>query len=119
MIDICKKLCNDCPFSSKSMPGFLGGYTIDDIMQFMQFDALFPCHKFLQDDTQLSVVNSGVRRGEIPLCRGYGEMMIKSCKLPKAPAFSQVLKEIKESGNISDDSMSIFEFIKHHTITKC
>jgi len=99
------------------MRGFLAQYTIEDITSFMRFDVLFPCHKFVKEDTEMAVVDSLVRKGDLPLCRGYVEMLIKSSKLPRAPALSDVVVTLKNNNDISEDSMSIFEFISHHIIT--
>ena len=68
----------------------------------------------MKHDTDLNSVQAKVRAGKLKLCRGYAESMIKSCKVPRDFEFKQLLQNLK--GEMSPDSMSIFEFIDHHTL---
>ena len=113
-IKICAKMCNECPFSNKSMKGFLADYTIEDILAYMQTDTLFPCHKLLPDhyDKHVSDINKLVNNGTYKLCRGYAESMIKSCNNPKNPELKAILVSTKS--NLSENSMSMWNFKEHH-----
>lgn len=39
------KPCDECPFRRKSLPGWLGQYSIKGILQWFGFQMSFPCHK--------------------------------------------------------------------------
>ena len=111
----CEKLCKECPFSKESIKGWLADYTVDDFKDMMNKEQLFPCHMLMPDrDLNNEDVQELIENGEIKLCRGYVESMIKSCKLPK---FNKTLlnevNRIKKEG-VSDKSMAIWDFMKHH-----
>jgi hypothetical protein len=108
---VCKSLCDACPFSRTSMPGFLADYKVTDFQNFIRFDFPFPCHKLIHGDMSSNEVRELIEREELLLCRGYVESMVKSAKLPKDPEFASIVKNI----NIGSNSMSIFEFIKFHS----
>lgn len=112
----CEKLCNECPFSKNSPNGWLADYSVDDIKEIMNQEGLFPCHMLMPDqDMNQYQVNRAIETGELKLCRGYIESMIKSGKLPR---YNQLLKDeidrVKTDG-LSENSMPIWEFIKHHS----
>jgi hypothetical protein len=112
---VCSKICNECPFSNKSLNGWLADYTIDDIVIFQNKEVSFPCHKMVNNDnlTQVEVENK-ILNGDMKLCRGYVESIIKSCKSPYInKLLVKAINEVKVIG-LSDDSMSIWEFKKHH-----
>lgn len=114
-MNICSKLCGECPFSNKSIQGYLANYDVDDIKNFMDSEALFPCHKMMPDeDLDQDEVQELIKNGELKLCRGYMESMIKSCKMPKHnKTLSEAIALVKEQG-LSDKSMDIRQFIKYH-----
>jgi hypothetical protein len=115
-INVCAKQCNECPFSNKSIPGWLADYTTEDIQQYMFNEAFFPCHKMMkEDDMTQDQVQEAIQAGEIKFCRGYVESMIKSAKMPyKNKLLVEVFKKVKEEG-LSETSMDIMEFREHHT----
>lgn len=114
-INVCSKLCGECPFSKNSTSGWLADYSVDDIKNFMDNEGLFPCHKMVQgEDLTQEEVKDAINNGEMKLCRGFIESMIKTCKSPK---HNKILIEaralVKEQG-VSEDSMSIWDFRKYH-----
>jgi len=114
-VNICSKLCGECPFSKNSPQGWLAEYTVDDIKTYQNQEVLFPCHLMVKDeDMSQGEVTEAIENGDMKLCRGYVESMIKSCKMPK---YSETLKQaiaiVKEQG-LSENSMSIWDFKKHH-----
>ncbi len=114
---VCKKICNECPFSNTSAKGWLADYTTEDFKTFMNNEALFPCHMQRYEDgmTQIDVEDE-ILHGGMRICRGYVESMIKSCKMPKSnDILIEVREQVKLEG-LSEQSMPIWEFIKHHTI---
>jgi hypothetical protein len=114
-MSVCKKICNECPFSNKSLNGWLGGYTIDDVMTFQRTETSFPCHKMMtQENLSPTQVDRAIKNGDMKLCRGYVESMVKSCKSPFANKFLiEAIAEVKAEG-LSEDSMAIWDFKKHH-----
>lgn len=111
---ICKKLCDECPFSRNSAKGWIASYSIDDFMEFMRYDLPFPCHMLVEHDMTAEEAAQSVIDGKMKLCRGYVESMRKSAKIPRDPELAAIVASV----NPSDDVMSIFEFAKHHTINK-
>lgn len=114
---ICKNLCTECPFSNQSLKGFLADYSIQDIKNIFDNDILFPCHIYLQNDIFIEHINEKVLSGEYPLCRGYAECMIKSAKSPRSGELRRLLiQQVRD--NLSDNSMTIWEFMEHHDLSK-
>jgi len=112
MIEVCDKPCNECPFDKKNLR-WLSDYDPEDFVEFMGDDVLFPCHLDMPEHgLQREESNEAVYNGEMKLCRGYAEMLIKSCKMPREWEFQDVLESIKQ--DMSETTMSIFEFMKHH-----
>lgn len=109
---ICPKLCNECPFSNTSMKGFLSNYSINDFILFQSKDILFPCHMLVPYDMTIDEAKTLIIEDKLPICRGYIESMRKSCKIPKNPEFALLVKNVE----LSDNSMSIFEFATYHKI---
>lgn len=114
-MSVCEKICNECPFSKKSISGWLGGYEVEDFINFQRNEISFPCHKMMpkNDLTQLEV-DKAIKNGEMKLCRGYVESVIKSAK---SPFMNQTLIEaityVKKQG-MSEDTMPIWDFKKYH-----
>lgn len=113
------KTCGDCPFSKTSVPGFLADYTIQDFKDFMNAEASFPCHKSMEDEGKsLDEVTKDIEDGKKPFCRGYIESIIKSGKKPyKNKKLIEAIEMVKSQG-LSENTMSIFEFINFHDKSK-
>ena len=109
---ICQKMCDDCPFSRKSMRGFLGGYEVEELVIFFQQEVLFACHKQVSGNETVKEMESKVRKEKVSLCRGYVEAMRKSCKVPRNSELAAKARDLE----LSEDSMDIFEFATHHRI---
>jgi hypothetical protein len=113
-MSVCAKMCNECPFSNKSLSGWLGGYTFDDIQSFMRAEISFPCHKMVGEQIDVFKVNDKIQSGEMKLCRGYVESIIKSAKMPYMNRILiEAVKQVKADG-LSEDSMPMWDFKKHH-----
>ena len=103
-----EKPCNECPFSNTSLKGWLASYTIQDFIQFVIFDVPFPCHKAMgDDDIPVPELTDKISSGTIPLCRGYAELLKKSCKRAKKAWFGEIIEP-------GPTSMNLQEFVKHH-----
>jgi hypothetical protein len=70
------KVCNDCPFRKKSVPGWLGPW--ENAWHIMQsvYHNYFPCHKTIKYD--------GITKGTIP-CAGALIFCKNIMKLPRDP----------------------------------
>lgn len=114
-MNICKKLCNECPFSNKSIPGWLANYQSMDFKNMMDQEIMFPCHMTMSDgDLTIEKAQIQIQNGNLKLCRGYIESMIKSAKMPKYNKYLlEIRRKIKEEG-VSENSMSINEFLNYH-----
>ena len=111
-IKVCQNMCGGCPFSSKSMKGFLADYSIDDIRYFLNHSVFFTCHKHMDVNLPQSEIKREVIKRQLPLCRGFMECMVKSCITPRDLDLAKARNSIKS--DLSPDSMSIFEFDEHH-----
>lgn len=108
------KPCAECPFSKQSMRGWLGDYTVDDLLMLYRFDVPFPCHMTMKTATGISAdaVTDAIQSGKMQLCRGYVEMMKKCYKMPRR----EWLAEIVKNAETTVDSMTTQEFLEHHTV---
>ena len=76
-MNMCEKICRECPFAKKSAPGWLGPHTVKSLMGMMQMEHLFACHKQIKDDTR----EIDLIRGNVQLCRGFVASATKSHKM--------------------------------------
>lgn len=114
-----KKTCGDCPFSNKSMRGFLADYTTEDFVKFQQAEMNFPCHKHMNDDGMSAIeAHNRIDNKEMPLCRGYVESFIKSGAMPKKNTTLMEAIEIVKLDGLSENTMSMSEFREFHDIEK-
>lgn len=63
-LTVCKKVCNECPFRAKSLPGWLGSHTVDEIQNSIQFEGLFSCHKQRgpnQSENEEKIITGGTK----------------------------------------------------------
>lgn len=111
-----RKMCNECPFSKNSAKGWLADYTPEDVTDFVNNEGLFPCHKMVKgDDLDQEEVKDAIESGEMKLCRGFVESIIKSAKSPKYNKMLIDAIKVVRSEGLSQDSMPTWEFKKHHS----
>ena len=113
---ICPKPCKECPFSNKSPQGWISDYSVEDFQKYMNAEVSFPCHMQMPNVDQMSPeqCKEAIDKGQAKLCRGYVEMLIKSCKAIRSNGqLIRAIKLVKEQG-LNDDTMPIWEFFKHH-----
>lgn len=88
-------VCSDCPWSRKSLPGWLGGEPADTWIKEAHSDSLVPCHVISNQQ-----------------CAGIAIYRANVCKTPRYPG---VLR-------LPANSTSVFstpaEFIQHHQIER-
>jgi hypothetical protein len=85
-----KQPCSDCPFSRKSLPGWLGSMNADEWVQAVHGEALIDCHT---TDKQ---------------CAGAAIYRANNCKVPRDRTILQL------PANRQKVFASPVEFIKHH-----
>lgn len=108
----CKEMCDECPFSKNSLPGFLGPYESPESLHtiVMMREIPFPCHKTHPfNDADLSDVGT-----KYPLCAGALAYMAKNAKLPRDSNLRQLVLSVsdKEKANV----FSVSNFLKHHCV---
>lgn len=109
----CDKICNQCPFATKSLPGWLGPHTIEEILNCMQMEGLFSCHLHRDGET----TTEQIMNGEIPICRGFLATASKSCKLfGQHPLTGSLLLKLQREITNEDKKlvMDQWEFKEHH-----
>lgn len=112
---ICAKMCKECPFSSRSLPGWLADYDVADFANYMKHDIWFPCHMLVEDDSvEPFKLKHIIQSGRLKLCRGYVEMMARSAHLPRDSELAAFVQQVKDVG-LSDESMSFWDFTAHHS----
>jgi hypothetical protein len=86
-----KRPCSDCPFSRKSIPGWLGGDTVDNWMHAVHGEGLIECHVISNQQ-----------------CAGSGIFRTNVCKVPRND----------ELLTLPRDTRLVFattqEFVDHH-----
>lgn len=109
---ICSKICKECPFSNKSMPGWLGPHSIEEILDSQQFEHPFSCHMQRTEDSSIS----DILTGELQICRGWVASATKSCKKfgqnPLYPGLSELQNQIKPEE--LEGVLARWEFRKYH-----
>lgn len=115
---VCQRMCNECPFSNKSLRGWLGPHTIEEIQNTIQFEGEFTCHLHRKDGVDLE----DIMDGSIPICRGFMLSAKKSCKVfgQAANQISKGLQKLQQSMDYTNDDMSLvltkWDFRTHHTL---
>lgn len=119
-LTVCKKICNQCPFSKNSAPGWLGGeIDAQQTLDIMQHEAMFPCHKQRLEDVEET--HDGVMSGKIPICRGFMVSARASCKMfGSGGEFGAALLKLQQSMEITkeekDAVLKRWEFLEHHSV---
>ena len=97
-----RKPCNECPWRRCHMPGWLGGYDVEQFINQVNFDGPpVPCHLTIEDG----------REGQI--CIGAIVFMKNSLKVPRHNDYGDLFDEVEK------DTENVFqwthEFREHHT----
>lgn len=114
MYRVCKKICNECPFSKDSMKGWLGPHSIEELMDYIQFEYPFSCHKTRDDET----TDIAIAAGDYPVCRGFVAAASKSFKLFGTTEAGRQMRLFQDQITPEEKEMvlSKWEFREHHTI---
>ncbi len=115
-----KKMCAECPFSAKSIPGWLGPWSIEDFENFLKFDGTFICHMDVErlhgeEDAEDHVFDEEVEKlGQH--CVGMLRYMNSMCKLSRDPEKAAAQNVIRETPD--KPVIQVPNFREHHTLRK-
>lgn len=107
-----KTPCSKCPFRRRSLPGWLGGLSVDMFAYVANMDVQMPCHSHLPNG--LSYFQPTEKELSQPQCAGraiYWSNQIKSARDPKS-------KLVVLPKNVEEVFEWPHEFIKHHELYK-
>jgi hypothetical protein len=108
------KPCGECPFTNKSLGGFLPGYgSAFRLHSFVMSEAYFPCH--MQLPKGAGSIPMEMARFH-PRCAGSLIYMKKACKFPENRKLKLLLDEVTPEEK--ELVMSVPEFMKHHELAK-
>jgi len=116
-LNVCSKLCKECPFSKASPKGWLGLHTLKGVLIAQQIEELFSCHMARKE----GMSSENIESGEIRICRGYIASATKSGVIfghhHKNGSELKRLQELiaKEAMEDEDIILSRQEFIQHHS----
>lgn len=112
------QMCNDCPFRKNAVPGWLGSYTSEKIIELIQIEVLFPCHKHVEEaHTDEHHVNGydqddwaewAMAHGE--QCAGFNMLMGKMCKLPRDRTWSDHVNRTEPSDNVFETPQAFIDY---------
>ena len=117
MLQLCKKICNECPFKKGSLQGWLGGVMdVEEVHENMKLEFPFACHKQLGEDKHTNEIKMFL--GQIQVCRGYIASATKGAKMfgGSGTQLSFHLRELQKEITVEDKElvMPIWEFKKYH-----
>ena len=95
-----KKPCDDCPWSKKSLPGWLGPHSLEEFQDFFNLDYPYPCHQTFEKPNE-------------HVCVGLAHTRNNSCKRAKLPG---PLKEMEDDLRGKDNECfdNLRQFMQHH-----
>lgn len=96
------KPCSECPFRKDSAQGWLGPYTVPDLLDFARRDIEFPCHKSM-----------GTKNERI--CRGFLHYRNNTGKSARQPSRLKTCEQrtYRQENNCFETPMQLAE---HHDI---
>lgn len=114
-LDICKKICNECPFKIGAVKGYIDYHTPEEILEKMQFEFPFSCHLQRGDDPDENMRK--IHSGEQQVCRGFVATADKSCKLfGQNPIYGKELRRLQDT--ITEEDLkqvySKWDWLKYH-----
>ena len=104
----CVKMCKECPFSNKSLPGYLGPHKLEDIINYKNTDYPFTCHMQRGDD----VFENGA--DQIDVCKGYINWSVKVAHMFKDPELRRLQQEVVRESEDFKTTLGLMEFFNHH-----
>lgn len=111
----CSKPCRECPYRKNSAPGYFGGHSPSEYRGFISQDTIVACHLRSKFDDDGLLIESSMKP-----CTGHILAQVKSCKLPSLNKdlieFHRQMRERPDFEELKANSLSIFDFNKHHGI---
>ena len=107
----CKSVCNDCPFRTNAIKGWIGGHEDPSEITTIIFDIeqSFPCHEAAN-----GIVESGQEFEEAtesaPVCLGSLHLLANSCKMPRDRDLAEMVKEAGRSPKVHANRYVFEEF---------
>ncbi len=101
------KVCNDCPFRRKAMPGWLGAGSPESFIDCMQRDEPLPCHQTIDYDDPHWLAK-WMKQREGNMCAGALTFMANKIQRPHDPSFPTADKDHE---NVFSNSV---EFVRYH-----
>lgn len=99
---MCRKPCRECPYRKKSLPGYMGGNSVELYHSFLKNNESYvPCH--MTQDT-----------ANEDYCVGRILVRINDCKSAISPELSLLEKLNKDNPTRGEVFDWAFEFIQHH-----
>lgn len=106
------KPCNSCPFSTKSLRGFLGGYeTPQNLHGLVMSEIHFPCHETLPKS---KLTLNFTEATQYPVCTGSIIYMRKAGKRPRNLQLANLVNSVTDEQK--ELVLSTSDFFTHHTI---
>lgn len=102
------KVCNDCPFRRKSMPGWLGHSSPEGFIDCIQRDEPLPCHQTIDYDDEHWLAKWMQQRDTGKMCAGSLVFMANKLQRSHTPGFPTMEKD---TTNVFGNSV---EFVRHH-----
>lgn len=100
--------CNECPFRKKSIPGWLGYWTVDKILNQVHDEAGLPCHKDVPKQIGLGDLDFYKR---VHVCVGSLQHATQSAKSYRNAELSLFQRLVGKG----IDVLNYIEFRQHHT----
>ncbi len=73
-LNVCSKLCKECPFSANSPKGWLGSHSLGGVLAAQNDEKLFSCHLARKEN----MTGEEIEAGQVKICRGYVASATKS-----------------------------------------
>ena len=108
-----KKMCSECPFRQKSIKGWLGPWTAEEVEKMVRHDGVFICHTEISE-----MMEEGYSEDEIQEtgqhCVGMLRYRNTTCKLSADPETYAAQIELRQ---IEDEKLiPPHKFVEHHTL---
>lgn len=114
-MEICKKICNECPFRVNSTKGWLGPHNASEIIEDLNRDIPFSCHMVRGNDPLEN--QRKMLSGEHPICRGYIACATRSAKqFGQHSTYGKEMRRLQKEITDEDENlvMNKWTFKKYH-----
>lgn len=106
-----KTPCQQCPFRKLSLPGYLGSYTPETVIQHLNFEIPFLCHTHVEKTVGYEDPKWD-EKVEPQHCAGALIFTRNMCKLPRDAKHAAAVRDVKDCPEVFEN---IPDFMKHHS----